>query len=67
MSKGVLLFANNNSQVDYIKQACFLAKQIKKHLKVPVSLVTSDRKRVTDFYPYELFDKIIYTAMYVNL
>lgn len=59
MSKGVLLFANNNSQVDYIKQACFLAKQIKKHLKVPVSLVTSDRKRVTDFYPYELFDKII--------
>ena len=59
MNKGVLLFANNNSQVDYIKQACYLAKKVKKHLKVPVSLVTSDRKRVTDFYPYEVFDKII--------
>ena len=59
MRKGVLLFANNNSQVDYIKQACYLAKKVKKHLKVPVSLVTSDRSRVTDFYPYEVFDKII--------
>ena len=59
MRKGVLLFANNNSQVDYIKQACYLAKKVKKHLKVPVSLVTSDRSRVTDFYPYEVFDRII--------
>lgn len=59
MRKGVLLFANNNSQVDYIKQACYLAKKVKKHLRVPVSLVTSDRSRVTDFYPYEVFDKII--------
>tara|TARA_X000000950_G_C13881686_1_gene647138 strand:+ start:787 stop:1614 length:828 start_codon:yes stop_codon:yes gene_type:complete len=59
MSKGVLLFANNNSQIDYVKQACYLAKKINKHLKVPVSLVTSDKKRVTDYYPYEVFDQII--------
>ena len=64
MRKGVLLFANNNSQVDYIKQACYLAKKVKKHLKVPVSLVTSDRSRVTDFYPYEVFDRITYTSRY---
>ena len=49
MSKGVLLFANNNSQVDYIKQACFLAKQIKKHLKVEVDFIWHKDSDLTDY------------------
>ena len=36
MTKGVLLFAHNNSTVDYVKQANFCAGQIKKHLDLPV-------------------------------
>src|SRR5210317_1838147 len=43
MSKGVLLFAHNNSTVDYVKQANFCAGQIKKHLDLPVCLITSDK------------------------
>ena len=32
-TKGVLLFAFNNAEIDYIKQAIFCAKKIKEHLK----------------------------------
>ena len=32
MNRGVLLFAHNNKKIDYIKQAIFCAKKIKKHL-----------------------------------
>lgn len=42
MSKGVLLFAYNNSDIDYVKQAIFSAKRIKEYLKLPVALVTDD-------------------------
>ena len=61
MSNGVLLFANNNGKVDYLKQAIFLAKRVKEYLGVPVSLATSSKRKLT--YSYEkdmdLFDKII--------
>lgn len=40
MTKGVLLFAQNNSNMDYVKQAIFCAKQIKKHLGLDVTMVT---------------------------
>ena len=42
MSKGALLIACNNNQVDYIKQAIFCAERIKKYLEIPVTLVTSN-------------------------
>ena len=42
MTQGVLLFALNNLEVDYIKQAVFCAKKIKEHLKLPVALVTDN-------------------------
>ena len=41
-TKGVLLFAFNNAEIDYIKQAIFCAKKIKEHLKLSVALVTDD-------------------------
>ena len=61
MTKGVILFANNNEQVDYIKQAIFCAKQIKEHLNLPVSLVTNSSDHLYKQYStyVELFDKVI--------
>ena len=61
MTKGVVLFANNNEQVDYIKQAIFCTQQIKKHLDLPVSLVTNSSDHLYKQYStyVELFDKII--------
>ena len=40
MTKGVLLFANNNEHIDYVKQAIFCAKRIKKFTNLSVALVT---------------------------
>jgi hypothetical protein len=54
MTKGVILFAHNNDKVDYVKQAIFCAKQIKKHLALPVTLITSD-----DVLQKNTFDQII--------
>tara|TARA_B100001287_G_scaffold43732_1_gene32878 strand:- start:45 stop:875 length:831 start_codon:yes stop_codon:yes gene_type:complete len=58
MSNGVLCFANNNGKINYIKQAVFLAKRIKRHLDVPTSIVTSTPNLInkTD---RKFFDKII--------
>tara|TARA_B110000503_G_scaffold142949_1_gene241781 strand:- start:10897 stop:11757 length:861 start_codon:yes stop_codon:yes gene_type:complete len=52
MSKGILLFAQNNHSVDYIKQAIYCAKKIKKHLKLPVALATDNREYVVNTFPY---------------
>lgn len=61
MSKGVLLFANNNSEIDYVKQACFCAKHVKKYLGIPVTLVTDSKDILNKNYKkyINLFDKII--------
>ena len=61
MTRGVLLFAHNNSQIDYIKQAQFCANRIKKYLNLPVCLVTDSLDYLdmhyTDYHNY--FDEII--------
>jgi len=67
MSKGVIVFAHNNRQIDYIRMSILAAKLANKNLQVPVSLVTDPstidwmkesniEKTVT-----ETFDKIIIT------
>lgn len=53
MTKGVLLFAQNNKSVDYVKLASFAASRVVKYLNVPVSIVTNDQ--VTS----DIFDKVI--------
>jgi len=40
MSRGVLMYAHNNTEIDYFKIACANALMIKKNLGVPVTLVT---------------------------
>jgi hypothetical protein len=59
MTSGVLLFAHNNEQIDYVAQACFLAKRITKYLNLPTTLVTDDQRRVEEYYDYKVFDNII--------
>jgi hypothetical protein len=64
MTRGVLIFAQNNSDIDYIQLAIFSAKQVKKHLDVPVTLVTENREYFLATYPEELslFDTVIDVA-----
>jgi hypothetical protein len=40
MSRGVLMYAHNNTEIDYVKIACANALMIKKNLGVPTTLVT---------------------------
>ena len=42
MSKGIVLFAHNNRQIDYVKIALLSARLAIKHLKVPASLITDE-------------------------
>lgn len=58
MNCGALIFAHNNSKIDYVKLAVFSAKQVIKHLDIPVTLVTDDAEAVTDEV-VKVFDKVI--------
>ncbi len=42
MSRGVLIYAHNNSEIDYFKIACANALMVQKNLNVPVTLVTDE-------------------------
>jgi len=65
MNKGVLLFAHNNRQIDYAHMAVVSGGLARKHLKVPVSLVTDDstiawmKESKIFSTALEIFDKII--------
>lgn len=61
MSNGALIFAQNSKAVDYVKLAIFSAKQIVKHLEIPVSIVTDSVDWLKSAYSDDvsLFDKII--------
>jgi hypothetical protein len=59
MSIGAILFAQNNSTVDYIKLAVFSARRIVRHLDIPVSLITDNQQWLLDHYVDHPFDKII--------
>jgi hypothetical protein len=66
MSKGVLLFAQNNSHIDYIKQAMFCAKRVKQYLNLPVCLATDSLENLQENYKgYDLyFDNVVELAQY---
>lgn len=63
-TKGVLVFARNNSHIDYVKQAAYLAKRVKKYLNLPTSVVTDSVNYLNEVYP-DIFDKVI-PVDYVN-
>jgi hypothetical protein len=62
MSKGALLIAKNNNEINYVKQAAFLAKRIKKYLNLPTSLVTDNIDYLKDHKLINYFDKILITT-----
>lgn len=61
MAKGVLVFARNNSQIDYVKQAYYMAKRVKTFMNVPVSVVTDNLAYIETTLPdyKEVFDNVI--------
>lgn len=52
MTKGVLLFANNNPQVDYIKQAIYCSKKIKQNLNIEVAVATPNGDYLRSAFPF---------------
>ena len=56
MSQGVLLFVYNNESINYLKQAIYLAKRIRKYMDLPTSIVTDVAVKVSDA---KHFDKVI--------
>jgi hypothetical protein len=52
MTTGALIFAYNNEQTDYVAMAAWTAKNIRRHLGIPVALVTD---RPTDLH----FEQVI--------
>jgi hypothetical protein len=61
MTQGVLLIANNNSEINYIQQAIFLANRIKKHLNLPASLITNNVEYVKKLELNNVFEHVIST------
>lgn len=64
MTKGVLLFANNNRSINYVKQAVFLAKRIRKYMDLPTSIVTSTQLTAEEA---SCFDKVFAHSVDENL
>lgn len=42
MTTGALIFAFNNEQTDYVQMAAWSAQNIRRHLDIPVAIVTND-------------------------
>jgi len=61
MTRGVVLFAQNNHTIDYVKQAIFCAKKIKKHLGLSVAIATDNVSYLEKTYPYykKYFDHVL--------
>lgn len=58
MSKGILLFAHNNEEINYCRLAEYSAKQAIKHLGLPVTLIT-DLQSENSIFDKSVFDKIL--------
>ena len=58
---GAVIFAQNNSSIDYVKLAIFAATRIKTFLNIPVSIITDSADWMLKTYPKEskIFDQII--------
>lgn len=59
MTTGALIFAHNNTAIDYTKLAVFAALRVKKHLDIPVSIVTDNVEWLEKNYPNHPFDQVI--------
>lgn len=64
MTQGVLIFAFNNSEIDYVEIAIYAAKRVKQFLNKPVSLVTDSSNCLYTVHKADasVFDKVIETT-----
>lgn len=60
-SKGIVVFARNNAQIDYVKQARFLAIRAKGFLGLPTTIITDCADYLYSRYPdwHKTFEKVI--------
>jgi hypothetical protein len=49
MTTGALIFAFNNEQTDYVRMATWSANNIRRHLDIPVAIVTNEKNPVGNF------------------
>lgn len=56
MTRGVLIFAFNNAQIDYAAMATWSAERIQRHLNLPVTLITN-----AEIKNSQVFDRVINT------
>ena len=59
MNKGAFVIARNNGHIDYVKQAVFLAKRIKKYLDIPVTIATDSADYLKNTFDVNIFDNVI--------
>jgi len=59
MTKGVVLIARNNKEINYVKQAAFLACRIKKYLDLPTTLITDNKNYVVENNLVDCFETIL--------
>jgi hypothetical protein len=65
MTRGVLMIAHNNQEIDYFKIACANALMVQKNLKVPVTLITDEgtlewgSKTYTEKFVNQCFEKVV--------
>lgn len=59
MTTGALIFAQNNTGVDYIQLAVYAASRIKKYLNIPVALATDNIQWLETSYKNHEFDRVI--------
>ena len=55
MTRGALIFAFNNEQTDYLEMAAWSAENIRRHLNIPVAVVTDRADAASD----SRFDQVI--------
>ena len=59
MTIGAIIFAQNNSTVDYTKLAVYAASRVIDNLNIPVSLITDNKKWLDDSHPDHNFEHVI--------
>lgn len=59
MTTGALIFAHNNSLIDYTKLAVFCAQRIKRFLGIPVTIATDNIDYLLENFPDHPFDTIV--------
>jgi hypothetical protein len=59
MTQGIVIFAQNNASIDYVKLATFAAKRAQHFLDLPVSLITDARGWLETSQPDHPFDQVI--------